>query len=512
MRRIVALESLMLLLAACVVHRLQVAPVATNVETPIAVTSPVKAHLVDGSTIVFPDGVSVEKGFVRGAGRRYGLTLQYAASVSDVPINQIAAIESYQTPVSTGASTGASIGSGIGWIVGGTALAVALFGSCPTVYSMDAAGPALEAELFSYSIASSFESRDVDRLGAVAAPGGRLVLEVRNEMLETHYIDQLGVLEILHATDQTAYPDEKGEPLVVGRTIAPSSAVDQSGRDVAEAIRAADSLAWRTPDQRLANVGDDLLDHLDIEFDLPPLPADRKEVALILRMRNSLLSTVLLYDVMLKGQSFGALDWMGADLNRLHNRIQLGLWYREHMGMNVSVWHDGSYRLVKHLGDLGPIAWSARAVALPADHDNKLKLRLSFVADNWRIDQVALALEVTPGQARAIPIERATTPEGDRADIPAFLAKTDKRYLITEPRDSVRLGFGVGEAPAGKARTFFLASEGYYQEWMRADWLSEERRPRFEPNDAALTAALTLYSQERDELREQFEATRIPIR
>lgn len=514
MRRILALTSITISIAACVIHRLEVTPVDTNVTEPTVVVSPVKVHLLDGSTVVFPNGVSVDRGAVRGDGRRYDLTLGDGTSVSEVPTDRIAAIESYQTPVSTGASAAATAGSSIAWIVGGTALAVAIFGSCPTVYSMDERGPILEAELFSYSIAPSFQSRDVDRLGLTTAPGGRIDLEVRNEMLETHYIDRLELLEVLHAPNEEAYPDEIGTPLVVSDVLEPSSAIDQSGRDVWETIRAADSVAWSTPKERLASVdADDFTDHVDLEFDVPALQPRGKDVALVLRMRNSLLSTVLLYDVMLKGQGYGALDWMGADLDRFRNWLELGLWYRGNMGMNVSVWRNGRYRVVKHIGDLGPIAWSERAITLPAPARNgKLKVRLSFPSDNWRIDRVGLALASRSAEVRAVPASRATTPEGDRADIPAFLDESNRQYLITKPSDSVRLGFDVGEPPAGKARTWFLASEGYYMEWMRADWLTSQPVERFEPTTRSLTRALALYSDKRADMRRQFESTKIPIR
>jgi len=509
MRRAAALVSITGLLAACVIHRLEVTPVGTDVAEPTAIVSPVKAHLVDGSTVVFPNGVTVEQGVVRGDGRRYGLTLGEATSVSEVPVEQVAALESYQTPVSAGASVGASIGL----IIGGAALGTALFGSCPTVYALDGAGGILEAELFSYSIAPSFQGRDVDRLGFDPATRGRLELEVRNEMLETHYIDELELLEVAHAPDETVYPNESGEPLVVAGLAAPQSAVDQNGRDVRETVAAADGVAWSTPDERLASVDTgDLLDYLDLEFDVSSLPRRQKNVALVLRMRNSLLNTVLLYDVMLKGQGYGALDWMGADLNRLRPWLNLGLWYRGNMGMNVSVWRNGRYQKVKHLGDLGPIAWGERAIELPAGDEDTLKVRLSFVADNWRIDRVALASTSRTAEARTVRVERASTPEGERRDIPAFLAKSDREYLITRPGDSVRVAFDVGDAPEGQARTWLLASEGYYIEWMRAEWLSNGRLGPFEPGTAALTEAIALYADKRANLRAQFESTKIPLR
>jgi hypothetical protein len=258
----------------------------------------------------------------------------------------------------------------------------------------------------------------------------------------------------------------------------------------------------------MANVSpEDYHDSLDFEFNVPK---NSGEIALVLKMRNSMLNTVLLYDVMLKEQSFAALDWMGHDLNHLGNRAEMGSWYRENMGMTISVWRDGRFRKVGRIGDQGPIAWSERILILDAPAGNTVRVRLSFVADNWRIDQVALAIDAERGKVRTIPVTTAQTPEMVRPDIPEFLAHADDTYLITRPGESVQIGFDVGEST--QPRTFFLASEGYYMEWMRSEWLTEEHRRKFEPTVDALMRSLELYAQKRDTYRDQFESIKVSVR
>ncbi len=509
MRLILAISSLFLL-SSCVVRHLEVTPVAVSGDAPIEVRSPVKAHLVDGSTIVFPDGITVADNVVRGNGQRYDLTLQNSVSVTEIPIDEIVAMESYQTPVNVGATAVGSVGTTVGVTAAAVLGIMLVFGSCPTVYSLEADSAVLEAELFSYSIAPAFQMRDIDRLGIPATTSGYFDLEVRNEMLETHYIDHLEVLEVVHGPDQKAYPDKKGRPLVAGNLISPTVAIDQAGRNVLDAVSEADGVAWSATEERLATVTeDDFLNHLDFEFNVPNNSGD---VALVLRLRNSLLNTVLLYDVMLQEQSFSALDWMGQDLSRLRNKIETGLWYRKHMGLTISVWDNGRYRKVKRIGDQGPIAWSERAVSLPGSGDGSLKVRFSFVADNWRFDRVALALDSERGNYRTISVGSSATSDGDRPDIVGYLARADEEYLITRPGESVSLRFNVGEELDGTARSFFLASEGYYIEWMRSAWLSQEHRKQFDPGTDALLRALNLYAQKRDNMREQFDAIKIETR
>ena len=502
------LLALMTLIASCIVHRIDVVPVDVSPEAPIEISSPVKAHLYDGSTVVFPEGINVYDGKVHGRGEKFNVALEKNIFVDEIGLDEIAAMESFQTPVNAPATAAASTLGTAGWIALGTLAAVALFGSCPTVYSADSGQAILEAELFSYSIAPSFQARDIDKLGLKRVEDGNLELDIRNEMLETHYIDHLEILEVTHAANQVAYPDSTGHPIVVGTTVAPISAFDQDGRNILPDVVSADGQVWSATSNRLAHVDPrDFHDSLDFEFSLPK---DSREVAIVLRMRNSMLNTVLLYDVMLKEQSFAALDWMGHDLNHLGNQAELGLWYRETMGMTVSVWQDGEFRKVGRIGDQGPIAWSERALVLDAPRGDSLKVRLSFVADNWRIDQVALAIDAKRGKVRTIPVATAESLEGHRADIPGYLSRADETYLITRPGDSVQLVFDAGESE--QSRTFFLASEGYYMEWMRAEWLAEEHRRKFEPTTVALMRSLELYAQKRDTYRQQFESIKVPVR
>lgn len=494
--------------ASCIVHRVDVVPVDVSAEAPIEISSPVKAHLYDGSTVVFPDGISVYDGKIHGQGEKFNVALENNKFIDEIALDEVAAMESFQTPVNAAATTAASTVGTAGWIALGALAAFALFGSCPTVYSAVSGDAILEAELFSYSIAPSFQARDIDKLGLKQVQEGYFELDFRNEMLETHYIDQLELLEVTHAENQVAYPDSTGHPIVVGTTVAPVSAVDQYGRNILPETASADGRVWSATSNRLANVGpENFHDSLDFEFSLPK---NSGELALVLHMRNSMLNTVLLYDVMLKEQSFAALDWMGHDLNHLGNRAELGLWYRENMGMTVSIWRDGEFRKVGRIGDQGPIAWSERAFVLDAPHGDSIRVRLSFVADNWRIDHVALAIDAQRGKVRSIPVATARSLEEQRPDIPEYLARPDEAYLITRPGESVQLGFDVGQSQ--QSRTFFLASEGYYMEWMRSEWLAEEHRRKFEPTSDALMQSLQLYAQKRDTYRQQFESIKVPVR
>lgn len=503
-----------LLLVSCVtVRHIEITPIESgeDSEPPITVESPVKAHLVDGSTVMFPKGLTVESQKVRGQGFKYDITLEHSEPVTEISLDDVAAMESYQDVVNTGATVAATTVTTVGGGMAGMALLKAVFGSCPTTYSLENGEPILEAESFSYSIAPGFEARDVDRLGIVAVGQNAIELEMRNEALETHYINHLELLEVVHASEESVYPDPEGRPYIVGGLSPPDVVVDRSGRRMEKTVGYADGTAWSTATELLKNVSaNDMEDFVDLEFNVP---MSAEQHALVLRLRNSLLNTVLLYDVMLDGQGFRALDWMGDDLDRLLPKYKLARWYQKKLGMRVAIWDRGRYRNVTTLADTGPIAWNDVAIPLPATKSDKIRVRLSFVADNWRIDQVALATNVRSGEARKIPVTEVRSSTGMKLpQARSNLRAADDTYVVTKPGEYVRLHFDVGHAEKDQRRTWFLAAEGYYIEWMRKEWLETTSTTAFVPDDDALLSAIELWESRRDEFRERFESARIRVR
>lgn len=68
-------------------------------DAPRVIRSSVKAHLADGSTVLFPDGVTIEQEQVTGDGDRYDIRLSPVGSVSGVARDSVIAIESFDTEI-----------------------------------------------------------------------------------------------------------------------------------------------------------------------------------------------------------------------------------------------------------------------------------------------------------------------------------------------------------------------------------------------------------------------------
>jgi hypothetical protein len=139
-------------------------------------------------------------------------------------------------------------------------------------------------------------------------------------------------------------------------------------------------------------------------------------------------------------------------------------------------------------------------------------VRVSFLADQWRIDRIRLAGRARRPGYRVVPLASVLDREG--SPLPGAqqaAAAPDGRYLETRPGDVVQAVFEVGEALG--PRTFLLASQGYYTEWIRPGWIRSSVPPkRFQPTDSVLMMALDRWQKVRPELESAFFAARIPTR
>lgn len=215
------------------------------------IRTPAKAHLRDGSVVVFREGFAVFPDTLRGAGMWYDAALLDSTPVAAVSLDDVVGVEAFHTRVNAPATVAMTALTTVGVVVGTAALAVAIFGSCPTFYADSAGTPVLEAEAFSYSIAPLFEARDVDRLRSGADADGILRLDVRNEAAETHYINHLAVLDVPHEPGETVVPDHRGMPLATRGGDPAVRAVDRAGRALASTLANADGVVFSSDDGTL---------------------------------------------------------------------------------------------------------------------------------------------------------------------------------------------------------------------------------------------------------------------
>lgn len=485
------------------------------------VQSPLKVHMKDGSTVVFRRGAVVRPDSIVGEGERFPLLVDSGTLVAAIRSDSVAAIEVFEGKVLSAPTVLATAAATAAGAIALAGLAVAIFGSCPTVYTDSGGTEVLQAEGFSYAIAPMFEHRDLDGLRIRPDSDGVIRLELRNEALETHFINHIELAAVSHAPGERVVSDQASRPVVL-RGLRPLGrldiARDRAGRDVRQMLASADGVLFVSDSTLTARAhAGDLNDWIDI--DIPDIGLS-DSIAVVLRLRNSLLNTVLLYDGMLGGPD--ALDWLGVGLQRISTAIDLSRWYVRTMGMHASVaLGDGDSTTVR-LNDVGPIAFRDVAIMLPRPRavEGRARVRLRFVADNWRIDHVQIASSASrprttwlPVRRVIVPVPRAGGPAVDEPRAVTMLAETDDKYLETRPGQRLRLEFDAAPAAVDAQVTYLIAWQGWYREWIRGNWITDPvRTASFRPGDEAVATALRRWTQMQTEYEKAFYSSRIPVR
>ena len=93
-----------------------------------------------------------------------------------------------------------------------------------------------------------------------------------------------------------------------------------------------------------------------------------------------------------------------------------------------------------------------RRVPVDVPDTDSLRIRLHFVADAWRIDEVALAEHVEIVTPRRVPVAEAETSSPVAPpDLVRLVATPDEDYLITSPGTRFLVRFDTGPEPDREA-------------------------------------------------------------
>jgi hypothetical protein len=98
-------------------------------------------------------------------------------------------------------------------------------------------------------------------------------------------------------------------------------------------------------------------------------------------------------------------------------------------------------------------------------------------------------------------------------DALSAIATPDEHYLRTTPRQRFTVAFDVGRSrDARMERTYLLASQGYYTEWVRGAWIADARdTTTFVPSVQTLVRAMEEWRVQRDSMEQRFFRSRIPV-
>lgn len=442
-----------------------------------------KAHLRNGEVVVFSKWI-IDDALreVIGSGERMGLDRVVAVPGElRVRFDEVALYET-NTVVTSPVVAAMAVITGISVAVSIACLSnpKACFGSCPTFYADDDHGgqPVLQAEGFSDSIAPSLEKHDLDALWRTSGKGGALSLRMTNEAYETHVIKQADVLAVVRPPGGRVFSD--GEQLWLAPRVWAAAACSSELGSCTDEVRAVDGV-----ERKSLTDAEDLArrETIDVAFEgaaaravttAPSAAAVQPQLAVVIGARQTLVTTFLLY----QGLSYlgaGATPWLAALERGQHGQAGSGRGLQEVLGgIEVQLaGEDGSWRTVGEAYETGPIATDVHLIKLPAGATAD-RVRLRLPQGGWRIDYVAL-VQVS-GEAEAVRLAPARiagrlSPDFGKGRIPA-----EAFPIVTVPGDQYELEYELPPAArAGDEYELFLDSRGYYLEWMRKEWLGDER-------------------------------------
>jgi hypothetical protein len=153
------------------------------------------------------------------------------------------------------------------------------------------------------------------------------------------------------------------------------------------------------------------------------------------------------------------------------------------------------------------------AAVVPATRGDTLRVRLSFVADHWRIRDIGVRARVRRPEVREL-APAVVLDANERPDSAALrnLSDADTRYLSTTPGQRFTVRFDVGKGH-GAPRTYLLAAQGYYTEWIPASWLrTESTTMAFTPGDTSLVLEMHRWAVARSAPASEDFISFIPVR
>jgi hypothetical protein len=475
-----------------------------------------KAHMKNGDLYVFSQAWTYndERDVIEGYGQKFDFNrkpLDYGHFA--ISVDSIAIIETNKKLERTNEAriAGLAILAGVDAVIGLLCLTnpKACFGSCPTFYIRphesfhDAS-----AEGFSNAVVPAFEYTDVDALRATAAGGSIFSLWMKNEALETHCVNTANLIAvprpvgatILHGTDNNFYACSP----VYGST----QATNGRGEEITSALKEADMQEYRSEaDSTDLSKKEEIL----IEFDGIP---ENVQLGLKVTYRQSLLVSYLFYSVMgYMGDNiselFAELESNPKTMQRINNGVKKLLG-----NIEVFAWEEESRKYV-HQGyfyEEGPIARNTQVLPL-AVKGSHLKIKLIVTKGFWRLDEVALTQIISTQEPIFLNPTQVLDKAG-KASAEVEKLNDSTKYLISLPGDVWELHYKLPEGET--LYDVFLATRGYYLEWMREHWIKDKDLRQvymmlYHPKKFLKSEAAT-YKANEQQMEEDFWNSRIDVK
>lgn len=166
-----------------------------------------------------------------------------------------------------------------------------------------------------------------------------------------------------------------------------------------------------------------------------------------------------------------------------NNQIKqkLGNPFKRLGSINLYVWDEIAlkWKFIESIYETGPIAKNLIMVPIrnAVPNNGKLKIKIELSRGLWRLDYVALTSIVSKVAPLTIQPSEIAIINGENYTVDAVL-EDDKDYLLSFPGNEFRFKFDLPALPENEDYELFLASKGYYLEWIRQEWLKGKNLPK----------------------------------
>ncbi|MBK8945995.1 MAG: hypothetical protein IPM32_12095 [Ignavibacteriae bacterium] len=471
----------------------------------------------DNSIVLFPNGFTSSENIIIGEIEKFNFSSKekYIQKIT-IPFDSISAMITYEDSTKS-ESYFASFLLGLTGppltILGIYCIACpkCCFGSCPTIYSFDGNNYNLEVELFSECISKQLENNDLD-LFQQNISSDTLKLKITNEAMETHYINKFEISCAEYSNNKKVFPSIENKIISFTNLFEIQKISSKNGNQISHLISKDDNNYYRTGVEKVSELKNGpYFDYID--FEIP-----KNATKILVKYRNTLLSTTLLYDIVIGSQGLDAINWIDKMNNDPIYASQFKTVYELFSGMKAKLITKNNEIEVGRFLDAGPLNWKYLAMEVPKNKSEINILRLEFIPDNFMIDYIAYdTTNYVDGE-----IEISTlTPNKilDNAGNPCpnlweFIINDDEKYLKTEPGDAYELFYNITQKE-NKSKSIFIKSKGYYNEWIRGNWINE-KNPIYTFNlfdiNGTLRKLAESWKENHDLLEEEFFKSKISLK
>lgn len=482
-------------------------------------SSAAKVFLRNDNILVFPDGFTLQNNFLKGKHESFDYKGNKLNSDSLVSLDSIIAITQYIETTSGGLYFADVLNTLFGASL--TTLAIyclacpkCCFGSCPTVYVPIDDEFVLQAELFSKCISRQLEANDLDQLDYKIPSDGNIKLKITNEALETHYINKFNLISVKHPYGTKVFQTNKDSLCLINSLASFLQANSSNGNPINDLVKYDDGKYFRSDESKILELRKaPVKDFVEIKSNYP----NKDKVKMLIKYRNTLLTTTLLYDVVIGSQGINALEWSKKMNEDKIYAMQFKTVYDMFSGISIEYFHNNSWIDLGKFEDAGPLNWKYEVVEIPVNANGEVRVKLNFIPDNIMIDYIAFDTTENKNNFTIEKLSPTSITDYKNSNIDylnALIASDDSQYLVTNPGDSYLLNYKISK-PLDAEVTLFIESKGYYYEWIRGNWI-RERNTNYTFNlfdvQGTLSKLVDSWIENKEILEEEFFNTRIPLK